>query len=166
MGQLDQLIQKVRNFFTTDASHLEYTPRLKNNDSYNNSIVVDKSRQHLYSYDKNGKLIFHTPVSTGINSGNKTKEGDSKTPVGKFAISQHEPDRDPRIFGNPNFWRLRDTGFTGIGIHGDAGHPDLIGLPASHGCVRMPNDSIQSFKLKGKPKVGQTVYILDEFGNY
>jgi murein L,D-transpeptidase YafK len=32
-------------------------------------------------------LVFHTPVSTGKNKGNKTQENDWRTPVGKFAIS-------------------------------------------------------------------------------
>lgn len=144
----------------------EYIPQLKKGDSYKNSIIIDKGSQHLYSYDKSGKLTFHTPVSTGKNKGNKTKEDDWKTPVGKFAISQFEGNRDPKIFGAPEFWRLRGTGFKGIGIHGDAGHPDKIGKPASHGCIRMPCDSISPFQSKGKPFAGQTVYILDENGNY
>lgn len=144
----------------------EYTPQLNGGDSYKDAIIIDKSKQHLYSYDKKGNLVFHTPVSTGKNKGNKTQENDWRTPVGKFAISQFEPNRDPKIFGAPEFWRLRGTGFKGIGIHGDAGHPDKIGKPASHGCVRMPCDSIASFKKKAKPYAGQTVYILDENGKY
>lgn len=164
MGRPNQWYQRFLNLFITDDSHNHYKPNLK--DNYNNSIVIDKGRQHLYSYDNKGKLIFHTPVSTGINRGNKTEEGDSKTPVGKFSISQFESNRDPKIFGAPQFWRLKGTGFSGIGIHGDAGYPDLIGLPASHGCVRMPCDSIKSFQKKVKPYPGQTVYILDESGDY
>ena len=30
----------------------------------------------MYVYDKNGKLVFNSPVSTGANIGNKEKEGD------------------------------------------------------------------------------------------
>lgn len=166
MGTFDRLIQRVRNLMTSDDSHLSYTPTMNKGDSYNNSIVIDKGRQHLYRYDKNGKLIFHTPVSTGLNSGKKKKEDDMRTPVGKFAISQFEPNSDPSIYGDPRFWRLRGTGFSGIGIHGDAGHPDDIGLPASHGCVRMPVDSLDHFQSKGKPVPGMNVYILNESGKY
>lgn len=166
MGRPNRFFQQLRNLFITDDSHLEYTPELNEGDSYNNAIIVDKGRQHLYSYDAKGNLVFHTPVSTGANFGNKEKEGDYKTPVGKFNISKYEPNRDKKVFGAPNFWRLRTPGHTGIGIHGDAGHPELIGLPASHGCIRIPTDSINSFQKKGKPFAGQTVYILDEFGNY
>ena len=155
-----------KNQFVSEKSHLSYTPDMNEGDSYNNSIIIDKGRQHMYAYDKNGNLVFYTPVSTGANLGNKSKENDSKTPVGKFAISKFESNRDPKIFGAPEFWRLRGTGFIGIGIHGDAGHPEQIGQPASHGCVRIPCDSIQSFQKKVKPYAGQTVYILDEFGNY
>lgn len=166
MGRWDRIVQRVRNFVTPESSHTEYTPTLKSGDSYNNSIVIDKSRQHLYAYDKQGNLTFHTPVSTGLNAGNKQKENDMRTPVGKFAISQFEPNSDPKVYGDPRFWRLRGTGFSGIGIHGDAGHPEDIGLPASHGCVRMPVDSLSSFQKKGKPYAGQVVYILDESGKY
>jgi hypothetical protein len=38
--------------FISDDSHNTYIPELKEGDSYNNSIVIDKDRQHLYSYDK------------------------------------------------------------------------------------------------------------------
>lgn len=166
MGRWDRLVQRFRNLTTPESSHTEYAPTLKSGDSYKDSIVIDKSRQHLYRYDSSGKLVFHTPVSTGLNAGNKKKEDDLRTPVGKFAISQFEPDSDPSIYGDPRFWRLRGTGFKGIGIHGDAGHPEDIGLPASHGCIRMPVDSLNSFQRNGKPFNGQTVYILDESGNY
>ena len=165
MGFFDRLIQRARNLITTNESHQTYTPKMHKGDSYNNSIVIDKGRQHLYHYDKNGKLVFHTPVSTGANSGKKTKAGDLKTPTGKFSISRLEPNSDPKIYGDPRFWRLRNTGFSGIGIHGDAGHPEMIGLPASHGCIRMPVDSLNSFQ-KSKPFAGQTVYILNEDGTY
>lgn len=141
-------------------------PALKDGDSYRNAIIIDKGKQHLYSYDSSGRLVFHTPVSTGKNPGNKTVEGDNKTPVGKFNISRYEDYRDPKVFGSPHFWRLRGTGFSGIGIHGDAGQPHRIGQPASHGCIRMPTDSIPSFQKKAKPFEGQTVYILDEQGKY
>lgn len=164
MGLPNQWIQRFRSLFISD--HNTYTPELKNNDTYNNAIVIDKGRQHLYSYDGNGKLLFHTPVSTGSNMGSKQKSGDSKTPVGKFNISRFENNRDPKVFGSKEFWRLRGTGFEGIGIHGDAGHPEMLGLPASHGCIRMHRDSIPSFQTKVKPFNGQQVYILDELGNY
>lgn len=143
-----------------------YVPVLNEGDSYKNAIIIDKGNQHLYSYDENGKMVFNTPVSTGRNSGNKQKDGDYKTPTGKFSISRFEGNRDSKIFGAPEFWRLKTPGFSGFGIHGDAGYPELIGQPASHGCVRMPCDSIDSFQKKVNPKAGQTVYILDENGKY
>ena len=143
-----------------------YEPHLNEGDSYKNAIIIDKGRQHLFSYDENGKMVFNTPVSTGKNPGPKQKDGDYRTPTGKFSISRFEGNRDPKIFGAPEFWRLNTPGFSGFGIHGDAGYPELIGQPASHGCVRMPCDSIASFQQKANPHAGQTVYILDENGKY
>lgn len=157
-------VQMVKNFFTPESSHLKYTPELNEGDTYNNSIVIDKSRQHLYAYDDSGNLVFNTPVSTGANPGNKEKEGDSKTPVGKYKLSYYTNKADPKIFGAKDFWGLSYG--HGIGIHGDAGHPEDIGLPASHGCIRMPTDSLTSFKSKFKPKPGQQIYILNERGKY
>lgn len=163
-GGLVGNLRRAYNYFFGDPQ--EYKPTLREGDSYKNSIIIDKGNQHLYSYDNNGNLVFHTAVSTGAVPGNKKKEGDYKTPVGKFAISQHEIRKDSATFNNPNFWRLRGTGFKGIGIHGDAGHPDKLGSPASHACIRMHSDSIAPFIKKAKPKVGKTVYILDEYGSY
>ena len=168
LSKAKSLVKKTYNdvidFFTPEIDNT--TPVLNDGDSHNNSIIIDKGRQHMYAYDQKGNLVFNTPVSTGAVKGNKTKEGDYKTPVGKFAISQFENNRDPKIFGAPEFWRLRGTGFKGIGIHGDAGHRDKLGKPASHGCIRIHRDSIAPFQQKVKPYAGQTVYILDENGKY
>lgn len=161
--EIPKVKQKVRNAFM--SNHLTYTPELKEGDSYNNSIVIDKSRQHLYSYDQKGNLTFHTPVSTGMYEGSKQEKGDNKTPTGKHTINSYTNKADKRKFGTNDFWLL-NTGFSGIGIHGDAGHPENIGLPDSHGCIRMPNDSIQCFQKKVRPKAGQTVYVLGEDGKY
>ena len=84
-----------------------YVPQLKPGDSYNNAIVVRKSNQNLYYYDKDGNLAFQTRVSTGANSGQKQQKGDSRTPVGKFSISSYEKSRDPEVFGANHFFRLK-----------------------------------------------------------
>lgn len=157
-------IQYIRNFFTSKKSHLKYVPKMNEGDSYNDSIVIDKGRQHMYVYDKKGNMVFNTPVSTGAYMGAKEKEGDSKTPVGKYSISSYTNKAQASKFGTKDFWALSYG--SGIGMHGDAGHPENIGLPDSHGCIRMPNDSIPSFKAKAKPGNGTQVYILDEFGRY
>lgn len=157
-------LQMLRNAFISESSHLKYVPKLNEGDSYNDSIVIDKGRQHMYVYNKDGQLVFNTPVSTGAFMGNKEKEGDSKTPVGKHTIQSYTNKASADKFGTRDFWALSCG--QGIGMHGDAGHPENIGLPDSHGCVRMPNDSIPVFKTKANPSTGKSVYILNEFGNY
>lgn len=130
-------------------------------DMLNNSIVINKKKQHLYVYDGDGNVIFHSPVSTGKNRGQKQKEGDSRTPEGKFKVKYYTDRADKAIFNHNEFLGL-DTGpWQGIGIHGDAGQPKLIGRPASHGCIRLPNDSVPVFmdKVGRSGAVGKTVYI-------
>lgn len=164
MGEnIQQLVGLIKGWL---SDHTKYVPELHKGDSYNNAIVIDKGRQHLYAYDKEGNLAFHTPVSTGRRLGQKQEKGDNRTPVGKFSISRFEPNRDPKEFGDPRFWRLYIPGHSGFGIHGSAGHEERIGFPASHGCIRMPNDSLDVFQHKYKPVPRQTVYILGEDGKY
>ncbi len=167
MGEeLSRILNTIIGFFS--GSDSKWKPTLKPGDSYNNSVVVRKSNHKLYLYDQKGNQIWSCPVATGKVSGNKTKIGDCKTPVGKFYISQFESNRPKEIFGDNRFYRLRGTGFSGIGIHGDANRPRQIGTNASHGCVRMPNDSLTVFgnKIGTTNSSGKKVYILDEHDRY
>lgn len=51
-----------------------------------NYIVVHGNKYVLELYNKDGKLIKKYPVGIGKNGMGKTKEGDSKTPVGTYKI--------------------------------------------------------------------------------
>lgn len=146
--------------------HSWYTPDLHEGDSVKDAIVIRKKTQHAYVYDKDGNVIFHSPVSTGVNPGQKTKVGDSKTPVGKFNISYLTKNADKNIFNHNLFWGLNTKGWSGIGLHGNAHAPGQIGKPASHGCIRFPNDNVDKLHEiigNGNNKI---VYILDEDDKY
>lgn len=163
-------INRVKDWYYGTRLKTEQPNFLHEGDTVNNSIVISKAKQRLYLYDKDGKVIFESPVSTGRNRGNHEKQGDSKTPVGKFRIGSFTNSADASKFGNTKFYGLQIPGTNGrtFGIHGDAGAPRKIGRPASHGCVRMPNEMLDSlFNTYGGHKLaGTKVYILDEKNNY
>ncbi|HUB67971.1 MAG TPA: L,D-transpeptidase family protein [Candidatus Methylacidiphilales bacterium] len=90
-------------------------------------IVISIADQCLYAYHGQ-QLIAWSDVSSG-------KPG-HETPTGDFAVSEKDPDHHSNLYENapmPYFMRLTDGG---VGMH--AGF--LPGYPASHGCVRLPDD--------------------------
>ena len=122
-------------------------------------IVISLSRQEAYFY-KSGQLVGLSALSTG--------DENHATPTGKFTITQknmwHQSSQygdyvdssgapimqnidrevDPmppgaRFDGANMYYFMRFT--RGIGMH--AGY--LPGYPASHGCVRMPQDMAEAF---------------------
>lgn len=131
-----------------------------------NRIVISKKDFKLYVFDQDNSLIFETDVCLGENIGNKTRNGDHKTPEGKFKIRSIEnsskwPDFDGKFRASygPWFLRLNVPRFRSIGIHG-TNEPESIGTRASMGCIRLQNDKIK--ELKQLVKVGTPVEILAE----
>jgi lipoprotein-anchoring transpeptidase ErfK/SrfK len=103
-------------------------------------IVVDISRHRLFLY-KAGKLVFTSAAAIGKPS--------TPTPRGSFFVTQRfvvSPTTGPygpRALGISAFSNVlrswRDGG--PIGIHG-TNEGFSIGMPVSHGCVRLPNDRV------------------------
>jgi len=52
-----------------------------------NTWTIDKSNHIARYYDSSGKQKIVSPVGTGLISGNKTKEGDNKSPNGTYKLS-------------------------------------------------------------------------------
>lgn len=118
-----------------------------------NHIVVSKKELRLFVINEGGDTLFSRPVACGINTGNKTRTGDHKTPEGTFKIikmydatSWKHDFKDGKgvrlgAYG-PLFFRLNVPGFSDIGIHGTI-FPESIGTRSSEGCVRMRNEDIK-----------------------
>lgn len=126
----------------------------KKSDAY--FAVISKQDMMIRLYDTHAKLIFESPMACGIGLGNKTKEGDMKTPEGVFKVQQVQDasgwshdfkDGKGDIKGayGPYFIRLATPGHKGIGIHGTHA-PESIGTRASEGCIRMNNDELKKFR--------------------
>lgn len=116
-------------------------------------ILISKQEMKLRLIDYKGNELFSAPVATGVNTGNKQKVGDMRTPEGVFQVAdiqqaadwKHDfKDGKGEISGayGDYFIRLAVPGHKGIGIHGT--HlPESIGTRASEGCIRMKNDDLK-----------------------
>ena len=141
----------------------------------NSRVVVSLARQRAFLM-LGGQIYIDTPVSTGKPGG--------VTPTGAFSIIERDTERRSTMHGDfvdksgvvvrtgvsmrldaaPGgthfvstpmryFCRLNAAG---IGIHAGA----LPGYPASHGCIRMPEEIARMFFLK--VKVGTPVEIRED----
>ncbi|WP_346770451.1 L,D-transpeptidase family protein [Sphingomonas sp. AOB5] len=111
------------------------------------SIVVSIPAQVLYVY-RNGALIGVSTVSTG-------KEG-KETPTGEFTILQKKPFHRSNLYSNAPMPWMQRLSWDGIALH--AGK--LPGYPASHGCIRLPNEFAK--QLFSMTEMGGTVSVIDE----
>ena len=104
-------------------------------------IEVDNARQVLFLVDKSGNVTHILPVSTGNDKKyvSRGKQQTANTPRGDYKITRqiagvrHAPLGDLYY---PNYF------LGGWAIHGSTSIPFL---PASHGCVRIPNFAAVDF---------------------
>ena len=103
----------------------------RNPDYQPRKLVVDLSSQRVQLYE-NGKITHSSICSTG-------KSG-YRTATGSYVITQKNKDHESNLYDAkmPYFMRLscRDFGF-------HTGH--CPGYAASHGCIRLPNETAKKF---------------------
>lgn len=141
-------------------------------------IVISKPELHLSVYeDQSGDtvLLARYPVCVGKNYGQKQKSGDMKTPESTFenpfTITQIQPastwthdfgdGRGPILAYGNWFMRLRTPGFSGIGIHGSTNNESSVPGRGSEGCIRLPDNDLDSLKEQ-YAFVGMKVIILKD----
>ncbi|WP_267525335.1 L,D-transpeptidase family protein [Campylobacter sp. MG1] len=135
-------------------------------------VVVDKDEQKIVLYElKNNKLLprFEQSVITGL-MGNKNVEGDLKTPVGAYEVTNKmvPPDNyyGPYAFvlSYPNLYdSLRKKTGSGIWIHGFPLEGDVrYDTYKTKGCVVMTNDVLLDFEAILKDKKAQV--LINEKG--
>ena len=130
------------------------------------AILVEKSTQKLYLYDKYYKLIKTFQVTTGRNQGDKGRSGDRKTPEGVYFFTVVKDDREllPEYgvmampINYPNFIdaTLHKKG-NGIWFHA-TDQPDRPLKPYdTRGCVVAANEDIlelaEYIKLQTTPMI-------------
>jgi murein L,D-transpeptidase YafK len=140
------------------------------------AILVDTVRSRLFIYENvlpAPRLITDFYISQGKAGANKTREGDNKTPLGVYNITELLPKQKlSDYYGNlalpldyPNEWDKRE-GRTGHGIwlHGIPSNQISTPPKASEGCVVLSNADIE--KLQRYVKVGNTPVIITENINF
>jgi len=139
----------------------------------NSRALISLSKQRLYLM-VGGEVYIDTPISSGKRSG--------MTPTGTFRITQKNADHRSNIYGDfvdrngrvvrsgistkvdsapagtkyrgaPMRWFCRLTN-SGVGFHTGV----LPGYPASHGCIRLPDEMARLIFLK--VKIG-TVAVIE-----
>ncbi|MFH0870723.1 MAG: L,D-transpeptidase [archaeon] len=141
-------------------------------------LVVDKKDQLSRLYRVSYELIDKSIVSTGKNHGEKMMLGDNRTPSGKFKILSAEKSSDWMHNGalayGDYFLRLDCGSWDGqgryfrsgrsqIGVHG-TNEPEMLGTPASEGCVRLDSAVIKRYVEKGSLGIGDYVIIISDKG--
>ncbi len=136
------------------------------------AIVVDNERSRLYLYqNENGRPRFVADyyISTGKRSGEKTREGDEKTPVGVYHVTASLPkNKLSDFYGSgafpisyPNEWDKRHgRKGHGIWLHGTPSDTYSRAPRASNGCVVLANADLDA--LSGKLQIGLTPVIISE----
>jgi lipoprotein-anchoring transpeptidase ErfK/SrfK len=136
-------------------------------------VRISLSKQRAYLMDANGEIAIDTPISSGKAAG--------MTPTGSFKITEKDADHSSNLYGNfvdkkgrvvrsgvstridsapsgtrfegaPMKWFMRFNG--AIGMHVGL----LPGYPASHGCVRLPEEIAAI--VYSKVKIGTPVEVV------
>ena len=136
------------------------------------AIVVDNKRSRLYLYqNENGRPRFVADyyISTGKGGGEKTREGDEKTPVGVYHVTASLPkNKLSDFYGSgafpisyPNEWDKRHgRKGHGIWLHGTPSDTYSRAPRASNGCVVLANADLDA--LSNKLQIGLTPVIISE----
>lgn len=132
--------------------NLDYCTRLLKS-PYNYFIVVDKPSMYVVLYDRFGNEVKAYRCAVSRNYGAKHKRRDNRTPEGFFS-AEGIYDSTDWLYTNddgytspakgqfgPRYIRLKTDVTNQVGIHGTAA-PGSLGRRASHGCIRLHNNSI------------------------
>ncbi len=147
-----------------------YLMQLREDQRY--AIVVDNKRSRLYLYqNEKGRPRFVADyyISTGKREGEKTREGDEKTPVGVYHVTASLPrNKLSDFYGSgafpisyPNEWdRRHGRNGHGIWLHGTPSDTYSRAPRASNGCVVLANADLDA--LSKKLQIGLTPVIISE----
>ena len=142
------------------------------NDDQRYVILVDTSRSRLFLYENafpKPRLVTDFYVSQGKMGAVKVREGDKRTPIGVYTITELLPKEKLTDFYGPialpidypNSWdkRLGKTGY-GIWLHGMP--KAYVSRPpkASDGCVVLANQDLLA--LKKFVDIGTTQVVISE----
>jgi hypothetical protein len=106
-------------------------------------VSINRQRAMLYS---DGKLVARVPVSTGVPS--------HPTPTGIFAVLQKNKWHSSNLYSNAPMHYMHRITWSGVALHSG----ELPGYPASHGCIRLPDEFVT--RLWEISDLGMRVIVL------
>lgn len=109
--------------------------------------VISISDQRVTVWGGDNKVVARSSVSTGMSG--------HRTPTGIFSVIGKERYHESNLYSNAPMPFMQRITWSGVALH--AGH--LPGYPASHGCIRLPEDFAQ--RLFGLTRTGMRVIVSD-----
>jgi lipoprotein-anchoring transpeptidase ErfK/SrfK len=110
-------------------------------------IVVSIGQQHITLYN-NGVRVARAPVSTG--------RSDHPTPTGVFSVIQKDRWHRSNLYDSAPMYFMQRLTWSGVAMHEGA----LPGVPASHGCIRLPREF--AARMWGTTKIGVRVVVTHQ----
>jgi hypothetical protein len=107
-------------------------------------LVVSIASQHVTLYS-NGVRVAQVPVSTGTPA--------RPTPTGVFSIIEKDRWHRSNLYDNAPMFFMQRLTWSGVAMHEGI----LPGVPASHGCIRLPHDF--AARLWGVTKLGVRIVV-------
>lgn len=167
-------VDAVAKILEQQLSNKEYWDNYLQNKNISNGyyesiryvMICQKDMQDIALYDtKQQKKLFSSSVFTGKVSGDKKVEGDLKTPVGAYKLTNKLTKLDP-FYGplalTTNYPNIFDK------VNGKTGHGIWIhGLPEdekrdefTQGCIALDNDKIK--ELSNSINIKNSVLVISE----
>lgn len=132
-------------------------------------LVCEKNLNNLKvyhkEYDQFKKLFENNDILLGKNGGDKQVEGDHKTPVGTYDLTQKLEQLDPyygplaMVTSYPNLYdRVQKKNGSGIWIHGVPENEQREEF--TRGCIALDNQEIK--KIDSQIKLDESVLLISE----
>jgi hypothetical protein len=107
-------------------------------------LVVSIANQRVTLYS-NGVRVAQAPVSTGTP--------ERPTPTGIFSVIEKDRWHRSNLYDNAPMFYMQRLTWSGVAMHVGA----LPGVPASHGCIRLPQDF--AIRLWGVTRLGVRIVV-------
>jgi hypothetical protein len=107
-------------------------------------LVVSIGHQRVTLYS-NGVRVAQAPVSTG--------RSDHPTPTGVFSVIEKDRWHRSNLYDNAPMFFMQRLTWSGVAMHEGI----LPGVPASHGCIRLPREF--AARLWGTTKLGVRIVV-------
>ncbi|MBR7798819.1 L,D-transpeptidase family protein [Undibacterium fentianense] len=168
----DEAVARLRAITERPSKDQIPSVLLQLNDEQRYALVMDAKRARLYLYENVAgvpSLVSDYYVSQGKLGMDKFKEGDQRTPVGVYYITNRLPgSKLPDFYGPgalplnyPNEWdKLKGRGGSGIWLHGVPSTNYSRAPLASDGCVVLANPDF--LKIAATVDVAKTPVIITE----